>query len=183
MFITLTDYYFNKCISFAEKQLETSKGLYAYRGESRVSKMKEDITQGKLAELAAYKYLKKKNYDVNKPDFSIYERVNKSYAPDLMTKCGKRIHVKGQGYVSMVRYGASWLLQKSDALVKNPDENDYILMVTLSGLEANILGVVSALDLLNNGLFEDPKVERYQHTKKAIYFDSIKQSGVSTEVL
>lgn len=183
MYIKLSKYYFDKCAKFADEQLETSKDLYNYRGEHRLSKMREDIITGKLGEVAAYKYLKQRGYDVNRPDFTIYERANKSFAADLVTKCGKSVHVKSQGYESMMRYGASWLLQKSDSLVRKPAEEDHVLMVSIRGLEADVLGVVNARDLYKGGLYEEPKVSRYAYTKKAIYFDSIKQAGLSLESL
>ena len=179
MYITLSKYYFDKCSKFADDQLETSKDCYRYRGEHNLTKMRNDIIVGRLGEVAAYQYLKKRGYNVNKPDFSIYERVNKSFAPDLVTQCGKSVHVKSQSFESLMRYGASWLLQKNDKITRDPSKDDFILMVSLNGLEANILGIVSVLDLVNNELFEEPKVNRYARTKKAIYFDSIKQSGIS----
>ena len=183
MYVSLSKYYFDKCAKFADEQLETSKDIYAYRGEARLHKMREDIIIGKLGEVAAYKYLKARGFKVNKPDFTIYDRFNKSFAADLITDCGKCVHVKAQGFDSMMRYGASWLLQKSDSLTKRPSEDDHILMVSIKGNEANILGVVRALDLQSFGLFEEPKVFRYAKTKKAIYFDSIKRAGVPLEVL
>ena len=183
MYMTLSKYYFDKCCKFADEQLETSKDLYMYRGEHRLEKMRNDIIVGKMGEVAAYRYLKVRGYNVSKPDFTIYERHNKSFDADITTKCGKSVHVKSQGFESMVRYGASWLLQKSDKITKNPSCEDYILMVNLNGLEANILGVVSVHDLVLNELYEEPKVSRYAQTKKAIYFDSIKQSGISLEAL
>ena len=183
MYIKLSNYYYDKCANFADEQLETSKDLYAYRGEHRTKKIREDIIVGKLGEVAAYKYLKARGYDVNKPDFSIYEQFNKSFAADLVTNCGKGIHVKSQGFDSMMRYGASWLLQKRDKLVCKPTDSDFILMVSIKGLEANILGIVSADDLTTNGLYDEPRVHRYARTKVALYFDAIKNSGISMEAI
>lgn len=183
MYITLNKYYFNKCAKFADAQLETSKNLYTYRGEHRLSKMREDIILGKLGEIAAYKYLKKRGFEVNKPDFEIYKGRRKSFDADLSTKCGKLVHVKSQSYVSMVRYGASWLMQKSDKLISAPKDKEYVLMVTLRGLEAEVLGVVSALDLVDSELYNTPKVQRYAKTKVALYFDEIKNSGIKMEAI
>lgn len=183
MYIKLNKYYFDKCSKFADNQLDTSKNLYAYRGEHRLSKMREDIIVGKLGEVAAYKYLKQRGFNPKRPDFKIYEGRRKSFDADITTECGKLIHVKSQSYDSMVRYGASWLLQKSDKLTFEPKLDEYVLMVNLRGLEANVLGIVSALDLIEYDLFEKPKVERYQKTKLALYFDSIKNSGIKTEAI
>ena len=183
MYLTLSNYYFDKCRKFADAQLETSKDCYFYRGENRLSKMREDIIIGKLGEVAAYKYLQKRGYKPNKPDFSIYERRNKSFDADLTTEEGFQVHVKSQGYDSLMRYGASWLLQKSDKITTKPTDLDFILMVNIKQNVADIMGVVSVQDLVENGLFEEPKVHRYARTKRAIYFDSIKHSGISLEAI
>jgi hypothetical protein len=183
MYVTLSKYYFEKCAKFADEQLETSRDMYRYRGEHREHKMRTDIILGKLGEVAAYKYLTARGFWCNKPDFTIYERRRKSYDADLTTRCGKRIHVKAQGYDSMMRYGASWLMQKTDKLVSEPDFEDYILMVSLKGMEANILGVVKATELVYNDLYDEPKVSRYAETKKALYYDTVKCSGISLEAI
>lgn len=179
MRIEISKYYIDKCIKFAEDQLETSKDLYAYRGEYRYSKMKDDIIIGKLGEVAAYQYLKKLGYKATRPDFKIYETKRKSFDADLKTNCGLEVHVKTQGYSSLLRYGASWLFQKSDSVTVNPSDFDHILMVSIREGQAEILGTVSCQDLVSYKLFEQPKVERYAHTKLALYLDSIKQKGVS----
>lgn len=183
MYITLSDYYYRKCCKFADQQLSTSADCYRYRGEHRISKMKDDIIVGKMGELAAAQYLKKKGYKPSKPDFTIYERARKSFDADLVTECGKKIHVKSQGAKSVVRYGASWLLQKSDKIIKNATENDYILMVNVDGMKVDVLGVVRVVDIIKENLFEQPKVERYARTKVALYFDSIKHACVDIAAL
>ena len=73
------------------------------------------------------------------------------------------------------------MLQKRDKLVCSPGSEEYILMVSVRGLEADVLGVVKAEDIFERGLFEEPKVARYAHTKKALYFDSLKQAGISLD--
>mgnify|MGYP000244693808 CR=1 FL=1 len=183
MYIELSQYYYDKCAEFADRQLETSKDCYRRRGERRIDVIRHNLITGKLGEIAAYKYMVNHGYKVSKPDFTIYERRNKSFDADLSTDCGINVHVKSQGYDSLMRYGASWLLQKSDKLVKTGGEKEFILMVSMKGLQADVLGVVSVDDLHEHELFEEPKVSRYAHTKKAIYFDSIKQSGISLEAI
>jgi len=173
----------NKCNVFSDKVFKSTKDMYFIRGESNFKKIKYDCIIGKLGELAAYTYLNSKGFEVSEPDFKIYTSFEKSYDADLVTKCGKNIHVKSQGFKSMMRYGASWLLQKNDKITRNPTEDDYILMVSINANEADVLGVVRVLDLLENDLFEEPKVARYARTKKALYFDSIKNSGISLDSL
>ncbi len=56
-------------------------------------------------------------------------------------------------------------------------------MVAVDELVAEILGIVLASDLLDNELFEEPKVPRYRHTKHALYLDSIIEKDINLEVL
>lgn len=183
MFIELSSYYYDKCLNFAQGQLDTSKYCYNSRGELRQDKIVQDICIGKLGEIAAYKYLTTRGYKASRPDFEIYKSGKKSFAPDIITECGKRVHVKSQGYESMIRYGASWLLQKSDKLIRDADDLDFILMVSLKGLSADVLGVVKVKDLIDNNLFSKPAVPRFAETKIAVYYDSLKKSGISMEAL
>jgi hypothetical protein len=177
----ISSYYQEVCEQFAEDQLSTSKDLYSYRGESRLDKMKDDIITGKMAELAARKFLLELGYSCPKPDFSIYERQNKSYEPDLTTECGLRIHVKSQGLVSYKRYGASWLLQKNDRLTRDPDKKDILIMVLVDEAECEILGSCKVLNLVDH--LEEPRVPSYRHTKRALYLTTLKDRGVNLRAI
>jgi len=66
MRVIVSEYGYNKCVDFADKQLKTSADLYKYRGESNRDKIRDDIIVGKLAELGVQKFLKS-----SKPDFTI----------------------------------------------------------------------------------------------------------------
>lgn len=183
MYVDISNYYVKKCCDFADAQLETSSAVYARRGEPRLEKMRLDIITGKMGEVAAYKYLKDKGINCSKPDFEIYEARRKSFDPDIVTDCGLNIHVKAQSHESMMRYGASWLMQKTDKLVKNPLPNDLILMVSIEGSQAKILGIVSAEEVKANNLFDQPRIPRYAVSKVALYFDGLKESDIDMEVL
>jgi hypothetical protein len=179
--IKLSKYFYNKCEEFANLQVQNSSRLYKHRGEPRVEKIIQDIIVGKLGEVAAYQYLIDRGYKVKKPDFEIYETRRKSYGADLVTDCGLNVHVKSQSQDSRKKYGSSWLFQKSDSLVKLPQDDDYILMVSVENLEADILGIVRAEDLLE--VYAEPKVFRYKHTKRALYLDDIIDNDIDMEAL
>ena len=176
MIVEISKYYIRKCEEFAEKQIETSHHLYRYRGEKNMEKMKEDIKIGKMGELGVYTYLKEHGYDPKKPDFKVYKNRNKSFDADILTICGKKIHVKSQGEQSVKRYGASWLLQKEDKITKFPTKDDFIVMCKVYGREVEILGAIEVKDLLEYNLLEEPRVPRYRHTKRALYFASLENS-------
>lgn len=175
--IKITKYYLDKCSKFADDQLETSKNLYRYRGEQNIKKIRQDIVIGKLGEIAVYQYLKEKGYEPNKPDFTIYDRINKSFSADILV--GTRdVHVKSQGIESASRYGNSWLLQRSDKLTKSPGDEEFIAFtnVDLDSVTVELLGIVKAKDIIDNNLLDECRVPRYRHTKVALYFDHIKET-------
>jgi len=174
MKIEVSRYYLDKCTRFADEQLETSKHLYAYRGESRIDKIREDIIVGKLGECAAYQYLDYLGFKVSRPDFKIYKGRRKSFDADFSCENGL-FHVKSQSEVSRKRYGASWLVQRKDPMLQNPEENEYFLFITVSGRECEILGLVPVADIVDNGLLEECRVPSYRHTKYALYFENIEK--------
>jgi hypothetical protein len=172
----ISKYYLSKATKFAEDQMETSKSLYKYRGEQNESKIKQDIIIGKLGEIAVYQYLKEKEYEANRPDFTIYNRVNKSFAADI--NCGSYdIHVKSQGVESARRYGNSWLLQRSDKLIKSPHKDEFLAFtnVDLDSMSVNILGIIRAKDIIDYNLLDECRVPRYRHTKVALYWEHIQE--------
>lgn len=172
MRVKINSYYKKRCWEFAEKRINGSKNVYAYRGESNMEKMKQDIFIGLMAEWACYKYLKSKGIEVSKPDMKIYTGRRKSYAADLMND-DLKIHVKSQGVVSAKRYGLSWLGQKTDRLWTSPDPDDYIMFTQVDGNEVEIKGVVKASDIVNNDILAEPKVPRYRDTKIALYWNDV----------
>lgn len=179
--VKISKYYLQKCLEFADLQVEGSKNLYAYRGESRVDKIISDIVIGKTAEVGVMTYLKNLGYGCSKPDFSIYERQRKSFDADLYTDCGLQIHVKAQGLVSHKRYGASWLLQKSDKITSKPSTKDYMIMVLVDGQDCTILGVCRVADIVP--CLGEPRVPSYRHTKKALYLEDLKVNNVNLSAL
>ncbi len=176
MFLKLSNVDFDRCEKFALEQLNTSFDMYKLRGESNFTKMKEDIIIGKLGELAVAKWLRKTGRKCNRVDFSIYERKNKSFGPDLV--CEKfNVHIKSQGQQSIKRYGKSWLLQKNDKITRSPTDEDYLCFtsVDLANLEVDILGFVKVKDIISEGCLDEPRVPRYRATKIALYFENIEE--------
>lgn len=166
MRITVSEYGYNKCVEFADKQLKTSADLYKYRGESNRDKIRDDIIVGKLAELGVQKFLKS-----SKPDFTIYERRKKSYSADL-TLGNLRIHVKSQSEDSVARYGHSWLFQRTDQIVRKATPFDILVLtcVNLRKKEVYILKLIRAREIIKWG---ECKVPRYRHSKVALYLKEL----------
>ena len=185
MLVKITQEQYDKARAFAEQRIGSSKGLYSYRGESKTEKMIEDIIVGTVGEFAAAKYLRSKGLSCTRPDLKIYEAKRKSFDADLFANESVdielninkefKIHVKSQSVKSSKRYGNSWLLQKSDKIVKSPSKNDLFLFTNVNGLEVEILGVVACKDIVSFNLLDECKVPYYRHSKHALYFNDIKE--------
>lgn len=173
--IKISNLWLAKCEKFADQQLKDSFNLYQHRGEKRIEKMRDDIIVGKLVELAAYKYLKPLFTNLSKPDFTIYERRHKSHSADLYTK-SVSFHVKGQSELSRKRYGSSFLFQKTDPIVRAPDNNHYVIVGVVDDekLFVTLLGCIRASDMKQ--YIREPKNPNYAFTKVAIYIDDFKPS-------
>jgi len=155
---------------FANDRKEADTALYERRGGFKI----EDIISGAMAELAVYRVLKEKGVEVGFPDFKLYEKGQKSYAADLSDGL-HYFHVKGQTLESKKRYGASWLLQRNDPLVNQPERLNYIVPCTvdINTGRVEIYGILSALSLVQNHCIGECKVPWFQKTKVALYLDHI----------
>lgn len=106
---------------FTDEVIFTNKEHYNARGQNVASKMYNDILMGKIAEFGVYNYINQKPHECTEVDLNIYEKY-KSYAPDLISG-GHNIHVK-----SCYDHGDSWVFQKNDPLVLNPQPNDILFL-------------------------------------------------------
>lgn len=182
MIVQISKSNYRKCELFAKQRMEGSQKTYFYRGEQSTSKIMDDLLIGAVGEYGSYQFLKMQGIKVSKPDMTIYDKANKSYKADLITD-KYDIHVKSQGLASVKRYGNSWLLQKSDAIVNSPTDRDILLLTNVSGNRVDILGLVLAADLKAEGCHQECRVWRYRETKIALYFDNIKQKGIVLETV
>lgn len=173
---------YDKCKNFANKRIEGSSYLYAYRGESSKNKMIDDCVIGTLGEWAAYYYLKNKGIKVSEPDMNIYPARRKTFNADLFNK-ELRVHVKSQSDKSFKYYGASWLLQKKDRIVLTPDDDEFFIFVRVSGLIGDVVGSCRVKDIVDNNLWSECKVEKYRHSKVALYLVELQKSGINLNVL
>ena len=176
MIIKLTKTDLKKCTGFSDKFQKKSDGLYNRRGEARNEKIREDIVLGKMGELAVEKYFKKLKWDIGKDtDFAIYEKHQRSYDCDLVVSPPDErdpflIHVKTQSVTSVLRYGISYLFQKTDPVIREPTNKDIIACTAVvSDNEVEIYGFISLEDVIKNELIGECKVPSYRSTKVAMY--------------
>jgi len=167
-FLSKTD--IKRAKKFAKDRYDADTNLYERRGGFKI----EDVISGAMAELAVYRVLKEKGVEVGFPDFKIYAAKDKSYSADL-TDGLHNFHVKGQTLESKKRYGASWLLQRNDPLINEPQKLNYIVPCTvcLESGRVEIYGILSAFSLVQNYCIGECKVPWFQKTKVALYLDHI----------
>lgn len=173
---------YDRCLAFAQERIKGSAGLYSYRGEVNMGKMVDDVVVGTLGEWAAYLYLKAKGIEVSEPDMVIYAVKRKSFSADLYNGDIK-IHVKSQSLKSFKRYGGSWLLQRSDKVVKTPEANEYFIFTRVEGLKVTIQGVCNIKDLADRGLWGECSVPSYRHSKIALYLKDLESAQLNLEAL
>ena len=139
--------------AFATQSAINQQSYYAKKGEGNVSKLSEWAYVGKLAEFAVFNTLISfdKYKFVSPPDIMIYEKKRKSHAADIVSD-GKQIHVKS----CMVRDGReiSWLFSTEDKIVRRPEEDDIVALVTITSTKVFEAYFVTATDLV--GKYEKP---------------------------
>jgi hypothetical protein len=172
--IKLSDAEIAKCRNFAAEQYRTSRGCYARRGQVNRGVILKQIEQGKLAELATYKFLIKKNFRVDKPDFCIYTGREKGYGADL-TDGTLNFSIKTQSQIRGMEFGISWIMQKRDTLITKPKPNDIVVLTTIGGPLVQIVGLITAETLKQKKLYKQPKSKHLRSTKVALYLNDVKE--------
>lgn len=166
--VVLTQQDKKRAEAFATRREAAESGLYSRRGGFKRS----DIVIGALAEIAAYRLLTTNGIEVSKPDFRIHEKSQKSYAADLRSG-DLHFHVKGQSISSVKRYGQSWLMQKSDPLIKSPSRKHYVIpcVVDTDVNIAYVYGVVPIKTLHDRDCFGECKIPMFRSNKIALYLE------------
>ena len=180
--ITLTAEEVELCKTFSE-QVDTS--FYAKRNQFSEEKRIKDSFIGKMGEIVVYKYFKEKGIELSYPDTKIYNKKDKSWAPDL-SNSEYNVHVKTQDLESGKRYGVSWMFQAGssfghkDKEIHNPSDKDYLALVSLdfNSKSGEIKAVFPVKDAHQDKLFKEPKLDKLKGNKVAIYFDDLKADYV-----
>ena len=140
---------------FANERCGEPNTLYKIRGGFK----RTDIITGALGEMGVYKFAKYNcGLAVSKPDFTIHDVKSKSYAADLSTGCGKFYHVKAQNLASQQAYGASWLMQRKDRILNDPEPFHYIVptLVDIENLSVTVYGAMPVDKIVEYGLIGLP---------------------------
>lgn len=158
--------------SYAQKHFESSKQVYLSRNQN-LAKAYSDILRGKVAEFCAYFKLKELGYTLTPPDIAVYKAEHKSHDADLVVTAKKGeenfkpiyLHVKSVSLETFAKYGASFLVEKTDPLVKQPRaQHYYCVMVQESDYHYNFYKFLKSEEVE----YLPPKLSRLT-TKLAVY--------------
>lgn len=175
----------NKCIAFAKASVNSSADKYARRNQYDVEKIVKDIRNGKLGEEGVYEILFEQYPNLSKPDHNIYDKANKSWAPDLKDPSGIVVAVKSQDIESALNFGESWVFQFNEGknydcdtgIFKEKNDNHYVAFVALNVSKrfGTIKAIVKVQWLHDKKLFKEMKKQSLRGNKVAVYFEDLQK--------
>jgi len=173
----------DKCLKFAD-DISTPETVAYYKSKSpnpdRVTKQSVMNEQyfAKIAELAGMQCLRDFGFDVNEPDFNIYDVKDKSFSLDLIGNHPKlgdvKVAVKAQLKVDMTgtKNTPSYAFTRKDRLLTSPKEDEYVLMLIANEDESfTVVKMLSAPTVFPD--FVDELMSPHS-SRVAIYFRDIK---------
>jgi hypothetical protein len=160
-----TEYQVKQCELFSHYSVDTSADCYKRRNQTNIEKIIKDIYYGKLAEFMVYNFLISKGKKPSVPDVTIYDKKRKSFDADIIS--GKNnIHVKCHKVNNL--FAISWMFQKTDPLIINGQDNDFLALVVLDEDESYMY-----LENIKNVIFGLPMKESLRKTKVCLYESSL----------
>lgn len=184
MKFTISPDIYTKCTSFAKSSVSSSSDKYARRNQFDVEKIIKDIRNGKLGEEGVHALLLEKFPQLTAPDHNIYDKINKSWDPDLKDEESNiRVAVKSQDFESASSFGESWVFQyragaKYDCdtgIFGTVDSTHYVAFVALNVPKriGEIKAIVKVKWLHDNNLFKEMKKASLKGNKLAVYFEDL----------
>jgi hypothetical protein len=168
-----------KCKKFAEDSFPTSSDQYSRRNQNILNRDRIilQVTNGKLGEELTYHTYLPYIKDISLPDYNIYEKKDKSWSPDLVSKSLMiKIGVKTKDKKDADAYGPSWIFEKSDKNIfsNNIDRSHYIAMSVVDSRNkiGKLIACVSLQWLHDNNLFTKPDRD-YLGTKLTVRLENI----------
>lgn len=118
------------CEKFSNDVIESNYDCYKNRGQDKLDQILYNLSNGKICQFAAWRWIKYNGFDIEQPDLTIYGKSKKSFDADLKLQ-NLNIHVKSCSDYIESRYGLSWSFQKQDSLINDTKNNDAILLTKL----------------------------------------------------
>lgn len=168
-----------RCRDFATRSVGTNVDQYRRRNQTDPKVIERQIFVGKLGEVAAVEWLKRRGYEPTEPDFEIYPANRKSYAADLRV-VSQPIHVKSQEKSAADRFGLSWTFQYggstgSDREIFCAEPKGSVIFTMVDGHAVHIYGAPLAKTLRDRDLFRDPALPRLRGIKTVVYYKDFEQ--------
>lgn len=183
--LIITPQILNECKKYSEAVVDTNISAYARRGQSNSKNNQKQAQNGKIAEVLVYNQLSVDFPDLTPPDFTIYDKKNKSWASDSSSKkLAVELAIKSQDIEVKQMWGESWVFQYNDGknydcdmeiFGKDINPNLYAVFVSLNvpKRSAQIRAIVKVQWLHDKKLFQPMALEKYNSTnnKLAVYYD------------
>lgn len=153
--------------------------MYLSRRNASVSRVKNQIIEGKLGEFAANQFLQNEFHFPNNvtPDIRVYSKGDKSWDADLLYNKADteypNVHVKCCTKQTAKRYGESYVFQCSNGLFRDVKSTDYICMVLYDPPKFCVRSLVSWSYLHKLNIFRLPKLDKHKGSKVCIYYEDL----------
>jgi hypothetical protein len=166
------------CREFAEIYADTVGDIYAKdRNQQDITIIVNQAYWAKLAEVAVEKEIRRIGIKITEGvDFSIHQRHQKSFDADIKT-VNARVHVKS---VHCDRAEKSWVFQKTDPVVYEPEEDEILVFCVTYPTHVEIIGACLANDALS--FYAHPRKDELSATKECLYLKNNPQKRAVPEI-
>jgi hypothetical protein len=147
--------------------------------QTKKQKIRDDHFVSKLGEEAVRLVFEARDCNVEGPDYSVYDKEQKSWAADL--KINKlEVAVKTQRRSAAHRYDLSWTFQDSprrrDPILSMPEA--WVCLVVYEDLKSDHECVVYPLRKIKQLIFEPPRLAHLKGKKQAVYLETLQKHKV-----
>jgi len=163
--------------AFADAVTDTVN--YHDSNQSVRQKIRDDHFVSKLGEEAVRLVFEMRNCIVEGPDYTIYDKKQKSWAADLIIN-GLEVAVKTQRRSAANRYDLSWTFQdapeRRDPILSMPEA--WVCLVVFEDLKPDYECVVYPLRKVKQLIFEPPRLGYLVGKKQAVYLETLQKHGI-----
>ena len=163
--------------AFAEVVTDTVN--YQDSSQTKKQKIRDDHFVSKLGEEAVRLVFEARHCLVEGPDYTIYEKKQKSWVADLKVNA-LDVAVKTQRRSAANRYDLSWTFQDSstrrDPILAMPDA--WVCLVVYEDLKPGCECVVYPLRKIKQLIFEAPHLSRLSGKKQAVYLETLQKHKI-----
>lgn len=163
--------------AFAEAVTDTVN--YQDSNQTKKEKIRDDHFVSKLGEEAVRLVFEARRCIVEGPDYTIYEKKQKSWVADLKVNA-LDVAVKTQRRSAAHRYDLSWTFQDSpkrrDPILAMPEA--WVCLVVYEDLKPGCECVVYPLRKIKQLIFEAPRLSHLAGKKQAVYLETLQKHKI-----